>query len=76
MKYKIEMETTDSVTEDEAKGQWTDYDNAYEDGWYLAVPSKMESSANKLIDEFGIENCTVITWREDDETYYFSKFPD
>jgi len=60
--WVIEIETEDSVSESEAKGQWKDYDKVYTGRWYLAVPRSSESEANRLIVLHSIQHCTVITW--------------
>jgi hypothetical protein len=73
--WVTEIETDDSVCETEAKGQWKDYDKAYSH-WHLAVPSGKEANAKALLSEHSITNCSVITWkRNNDGTHTFWGLP-
>jgi hypothetical protein len=60
--WVIEVETADSVNDDEAKGQWKDYATAYT-AWYLAVPQHSKDQAESLLARHAISHCTVVTWR-------------
>lgn len=60
--WVIEVETADSVNDDEAKDHWEDYDTAYT-AWYLAVPQRLKDEAEALFARHGISHCTVVTWR-------------
>ena len=72
----IEIETEDSVSENEAKSQWKDYDNVYTKRWYLAVPAALEQTAKTLIQKNAISHCTVLTWqRNTNGTYTFWGLP-
>jgi hypothetical protein len=74
--WVIEIETQESVSDSEARGQWKDYDGAYTQRWYLAVPSGSEAEAIRLITAHGIQHCTVITWRRNsDGTHTFWGLP-
>lgn len=64
--WLTEIETEDSVNETEAKGQWTDYDEAYK-AWHLAVPVSVKEKAETLLKKFGIKHCTIITWKLDSD---------
>ena len=73
--WVIEIETKESITEDEAKQQWVDYASVYQN-WYLAVPINSKSKAELLLNEFGIDNCSVLAWRLDqDDSYTFWGLP-
>jgi hypothetical protein len=61
--WVIEIETEDSVSDNEARYQWKDYDSVYTKRWYLAVPAELEEIANNLLQKHGIQHCTVTTWR-------------
>jgi len=74
--YVFEVETDDSVTQDEAEAQWVDYDEAYSQCWYLAVPKGQKANAQALLDNNEIEHCEVVTWqRNDDGTHTFWGLP-
>ena len=60
--WVIEVETDDSVSDSEASDQWQDYDKAYQNRWYLAVPTGSKQKAHQLIARYGISHCRVITW--------------
>jgi DNA repair protein MmcB-like len=60
--WVIEIETEDSVSDSEATTQWKDYDSVYT-RWYLAVPVSSEKAAKNLFHKYGVEHCTVTTWR-------------
>ena len=60
--WVIEVETEDSVTDEEARNQWRDYDQAYQQRWHLAVPMKSAASARELIQQYRIEHCNLATW--------------
>lgn len=73
--WVIEVETEDSVSDSEAETQWKDYSQAYKH-WHLAVPVDSKEDANNLLNEHGISNCTVITWkRKSDGTHTFWGLP-
>ena len=59
--FAIEIETDDTVSEEEATSQWTGYARNYRN-WYLAVPSGSETRARSLLGSHGIANCKVVTW--------------
>ena len=63
--WVIEVETVDSVSDSEARSQWQDYANVYQERWYLAVPRESKEKALQLIHKHGISHCTVITWDRD-----------
>jgi len=67
--YVFEVETDDSVTQAEAEGQWKDYSGAFQH-WYLAVPAGQEETAQELLADNGITNCTVVTWKANEEGGY------
>ncbi len=74
--WVIEIETEDSVSENEARSQWKDYDGVYSQQWYLAVPVPSKATANTLIQKHAITHCTVLTWqRNTDGTYTFWGLP-
>ena len=60
--WVIEVETDGSVSDSEARNQWQDYDKAYQNRWYLAVPTALKGKAEQLIKEYSISHCRVITW--------------
>lgn len=63
--WVIEVETEDSVSEQEAKEQWKDYDATYTTRWYLAVPKSMASDARSLLESHTIMHCELIIWSYD-----------
>ena len=63
--WVIEVETTDSVSDSEARDQWRDYDKAYQQRWFLAVPIGSKETAEQLIRKYGVLHCRVITWARD-----------
>lgn len=74
--WVIEVETEDSVTDEEARNQWCDYDQAYQQRWHLAVPVKSEAKARGLIQKYRIEHCTLATWVLDSKgVYTFNGLP-
>ena len=74
--WVIEIETEDSVSEAEAEKQWVDYDKAYTQAWYLAVPVEEKENAKGLLRQFGIQHCTVVTWQQNnDDTHTFWGLP-
>lgn len=75
--WVIEVETEDSVSDNEARNQWHDYDRAYQNHWYLVVPVKSEKKAKELIQQHRVERCTLATWiHEADGSYIFPGLPD
>ncbi|MBI5443841.1 MAG: hypothetical protein HY900_21855 [Deltaproteobacteria bacterium] len=73
--WVIEVETDDSVSELEAKDEWTGYATAFSN-WCLAVQEGSEEKARALLDELQISNCAVITWQNTaDGKYAFSGLP-
>lgn len=73
--WVIEVETSDSVSDAEAKGQWKDYDTVYS-SWYLAVPRASKTEAETLLQKHSIAHCTIITWqRNSDGTHTFWGLP-
>ena len=74
--WVIEVETEDSVSDAEAREQWRDYDQAYQQRWHLAVPAGSADKARGLLTGNGIQHCTVITWaRNADGTHTFWGLP-
>ena len=74
--WVIEIETEDSVTDSEARGQWKSYDAAYQTRWFLAVPSGSEARARQLLGKHGISHCKVIAWaRNADGGHSFWELP-
>ena len=63
--YVTEVETAISVSDYQAQTQWVDYDLAYQQRWYMAVPVESQFEANRLLKKYGIVHCEVITWRLD-----------
>ena len=55
--WVVEVETDDSVSD-----QWQDYNKAYQNRWYLAVPTGSKEKAQQLVNRYGISHCRVITW--------------
>jgi len=75
--YLFEVETEDSVRDDEAYSQWLDYDSVWTVGWYLAVPAHMEAEAKRLCAARGIKHCQTKTWKRDDSgTFTFWDLPE
>jgi len=73
--YLFEIETDDSVSEDEASSQWKDYDSTWS-CWYLGVPVDNEGEAKRLCQKHGIKNCRIKTWRQNqDGTHTFWGLP-
>lgn len=74
--YVTEIETAESVSENEARDQWKSYDEAY-DPWYLAVPSGTKSDAQALLDKFNLSNCARVYtwWYTDNGKIAFSNLP-
>ena len=60
--WVIEVETAESVSDSEARDQWRDYDKAYQQRWYLAVPTVSKKEAEQLVIRYDISHCKVITW--------------
>lgn len=74
--WVIEIETDDSVNENEAMEQWLNYDKTYTTQWHLAVPSNYETEAKRLLQMHNIEHCKVITWvRNQNGNYSFWGLP-
>ncbi len=73
--WVTEIETSDSVTDNEARSQWQDYDSVFE-SWALAVPEGLAAEAERLLRQYTIQNCTLIAWRRSqDGTHTFSSLP-
>lgn len=71
----VEVETSDSVTVEDARDQWSVYDETF-DIWHLAVPVRAENKARRLLAGFGLAHCgTIITWGWDNGTVAFSDLP-
>ncbi len=68
--WVIEVETADSVTDESASGQWRDYDIAYAEEWYLAVPVTSKAKAETLLGEHGITHYRIVTWAANTEGGY------
>ena len=74
--WVIEVETDDSVSDAEAREQWRDYDQAYQQRWHLAVPARSADRAKGLLTKYDIQHCTVITWTQNaDGTHTFWGLP-
>lgn len=68
--YVTEIETEDSVNDAEASNQWKNYDEAYTQRWYLAVPTTSKADAEWLLQKHRIVHCQVITWAVDQYSRY------
>lgn len=72
----IEVETAESVSDDEACNQWRDYDQVYTGRWYLAVPAESKLKAQNLLREHGIQHCILATWSlDEDQVYHYQGLP-
>jgi len=73
--YVFGVETADSITQAQAEAQWKDYSCAFQH-WYLAVPAGQEETAQELLEDNGIANCTVVSWNANEwGGYTFSGLP-
>lgn len=73
--WVVEVETKDSITDQEAKGQWKRYDDAY-NIWHLAVPRGAEDKARELLNKHHISDYTMLQWmKNEDGTYTFWGLP-
>ncbi len=59
--WVTEVETEDSVNDEEARSQWVRYGEAYP-SWHLAVPVSRYEAARKLVAKHGVRHCKVIMW--------------
>jgi len=66
----FEVETACSITNTEAKGQWTEYAKAF-DGWYLVVPEDNAQDAETLLSDHKIENATLFKYNVTDDGVEF-----
>lgn len=74
--WVIEVETADSIIDTEAKNQWADYNKAYREAWYLAVPKNYKNESQKLVSKFNLDTCNIITWeRNSNGTYTYYNLP-
>lgn len=54
VKFIIEVETADSITQDEAVSQWKKYATEIDSTFYLLVPTSSLSKANELCKKNGV----------------------
>ncbi len=70
-----EVETEDSVTEEEAESQWVKYGEAFP-SWHLAVPVHRYEIARRLVAQHRVQHCRVIMWdRRPDGMHRFWGLP-
>ena len=73
--WGIAFETDVSVSEDQSHTQWREYSATF-DHWYLAVPVPAEITTAHLLEEFNIDNCSLVTWqKEENEVFSFWGLP-
>lgn len=61
--YLFEVETEDSVTEEEAVNEWAEFDDAWKI-WYLAVPAEKKAEAVHVVLSLGLQHCKVVTYQQ------------
>lgn len=54
VKFILEIETTDSVTKEEAEGQWKKYANEINATFYIVVPESSAFRARQLCQQAGV----------------------
>lgn len=54
VKFILEVETTDSVTKEEAEGQWKRYANEIRATFYIVVPESSVHKARELCQQAGV----------------------
>lgn len=73
--WVVEVETADSITDQEAREQLKNYDDAY-NIWHLAVPRGSEDEARELLNKYHISDYTMIQWKKDEDgTFTFWGLP-
>lgn len=54
VKFILEVETSDSVTKEEAEGQWRKYANEIRATFYIVVPESVAIKAKQLCQQAGV----------------------
>lgn len=54
VKFILEVETSDSVTKEEAEGQWRKYANEINATFYIVVPESVAFKAKQLCQQAGV----------------------
>ena len=73
--WGIAFETYGSISGNQAQNYWLKYSEAF-DRWYLAVPINTEKNTAQLLEQYDINNCSLITWqKEENEMYFFWGLP-
>ena len=54
VKYILEVETADSITKEEAEGQWKKYANEIKATFYIVVPEAFAFRAKQLCQQAGV----------------------
>lgn len=54
VKFILEVETSDSVTKEEAEGQWRKYANEIRATFYIVVPESVAFKAKQLCQQAGV----------------------
>jgi hypothetical protein len=54
VKFILEVETSDSVTKEEAEGQWKKYANEINATFYIVVPEPVAFKAKQLCQQVGV----------------------
>jgi len=64
--FLFEIETEESISEEEALSEWAEFDHAWK-VWYLAVPAPKRNDAINVVHSMGIEHCKVVTYQEHED---------
>ena len=64
VKFILEVETSDSVTKEEAEGQWKKYANEINATFYIVVPESVAFKAKQLCQQAGV-NARFATYNVD-----------
>ena len=64
VKFILEVETSDSVTKEEAEGQWRKYANEIRATFYIVVPESVAFKAKQLCQQAGV-NARFATYNVD-----------
>lgn len=64
VKFILEVETSDSITKEEAEGQWKKYADEIKATFYIVVPEASASKAKQLCQQAGV-NARFATYNVD-----------
>lgn len=73
--WVIEVETSSSITDQEARDQWSNYDDVYS-SWHLAVPTGYMDKTRDLLNKHNLSNYSLIKWKKNkDGSHTFWDLP-